>query len=104
MKIYEMIYNKGLQESSHLFFDNNNIKSRKIFVKLMREEINQELINFEKNCEFSENNDLLNLFKEVWEESHSHLNLMENEFVETGKAILFDDMFLIVKEIFVIKI
>ncbi|UTO20669.1 hypothetical protein NGC85_06190 [Acinetobacter sp. Z1] len=104
MKVYEMVFHKGFDESTRFFFNINNTASRKHFMKLMREDVDRELSDFKKSCVSDAKYDLLNLFQEVYAESHFHLDTMEKDFIQNGKAIFFDNIFLSVEEREVLKI
>ncbi|MCH7316222.1 hypothetical protein [Acinetobacter sp. ANC 3882] len=98
MKIYEMVFQKGLDESTSFFCDSNSETSRRYFLGLMREEVDRELKDFKDSCIGGFSQDMLLLFEEVYRESHFHLDVMETEFIESGTANFCETIFVIVEE------
>ncbi|MFW2097035.1 hypothetical protein ACG9ZL_12560 [Acinetobacter sp. ULE_I057] len=86
MKIYEMIFHKGTYEKTRLFYAENNKASRQHFIENMRLELDRELNDFIVNCKSSYKHDLFDLYKKVQKESHLHLDVMEDEFIQNSKA------------------
>ncbi|RZF49561.1 hypothetical protein EXE30_15300 [Acinetobacter halotolerans] len=98
MKIYEMIFQKGLDERISIFCESNSISSRRYFIQLMREEIDLELKNFKDSRVDGSSSDMLFLFEEIYKESHFHLDVMEDFFIEKGIAKFCENVFLGVEE------
>lgn len=88
MVIYEMIFRKGPNESSHRFYAEDTETSRRDFIELIRMELEQELQSYKTQCQTNSHNDLLNLLKEIHKESHQDLDRMEEKFVKRGFAQL----------------
>ncbi|MCU4493384.1 hypothetical protein KTI63_13075 [Acinetobacter guillouiae] len=88
MKIYEMIFHKGMGENSHFFYVVNNQASRQHFIGMLRNEIDCELSSFKKSCMKDNKNDLTWLYEEVSRESHFYLDIMENDFLHHAVAKL----------------
>ncbi|QLD61216.1 hypothetical protein CQZ96_007940 [Acinetobacter sp. MYb10] len=88
IKIYEMIFHKGMGENSHFFYAVNNQASRQHFIQMLRKEIDCELGDFKKSCIQDDRNDLKWLYKEVSRESHFYLDIMENDFIYNSVAAL----------------
>lgn len=88
MKVYEMIFHKGMGENSHFFYTVNNQISRQHFIRMLRKEIDCELSGFKKSCMGGNKNDLTWLYEEVSRESHFYLDIMENDFLHNAVAAL----------------
>ena len=50
MKVYEMVFHKGIDESTHFFYSENSYASRQHFIELIRLDIDAELSNFKMTC------------------------------------------------------
>lgn len=88
MKIYEMIFHKGMGENSHFFYTVNNLISRQHFIRMLRKEIDGELNGFKQSCMEDYKNDLAWLYEELSRESHFYLDIMENDFLHNSVAAL----------------
>ncbi|MCF0263522.1 hypothetical protein KW868_03460 [Acinetobacter guillouiae] len=88
IKIYEMIFHKGMGENSHFFYAVNNQASRQHFIRMLRKEIDCELGDFKQSCMKDNRNDLTWLYEEVSRESHFYLDIMESDFIYNAVAAL----------------
>lgn len=104
IKIYKMTYQKCTNESASMLFMDNNYISRKLFIQMVRDDIDMELNSFKKYCLSDIKNDLFSLYEEIHKENHFYLNSMESEFIKNGKANYDNQIFLSVVEISVFKI
>jgi len=98
MKIYEMVFHKGIDESTHFFYSENSYASRQHFIELIRLDIDAELSNFKMTCLSDDQYDLKTLFEEVHKESHFHVDKMEAEFIRDAIATFDPCICLRVKE------
>lgn len=104
MKVYEMIFYKGMGENSHFFYTENNHISRQHFIRMLRNEIDYELSDFKKSCTKDGQHDLTWLYEEVSRESHFYLDVMEKDFLHNSFAVLGLYISLIVEEKNVIEV
>lgn len=98
MKIYEMVFHKGIDESTHFFYSENTYASRQHFIELIRLDIDAELSNFKLACLSDDQYDLKALFEEVHKESHFHVDNMEVKFIRDAIASFDQHISLIVEE------
>lgn len=98
MKIYEMIFNKGIYEHTNLFYSNNNESSRKHFIEYISLELNKELESFKLSCMSKNNKDLLFFFIEIYKESFTHINLMADDFIKNEIAKFDECIYLKIEE------
>lgn len=85
-----MIYQKCTNETSSYFYNENNINTRKHFIELLYSEIKTELEDFSAFCSDKSKDDMLMLYEEIYVESVSHLDAMQESFIENNSAHLDD--------------
>ena len=98
MKIYEMIFQKEAEEHTSIFYAENSQAARKNFIMLMREDIMNELERFKNQCLNDTQADLMDFMQEIYRESNFYIDMMENTFIDIGKAEFNAHISLIVEE------
>ena len=104
MYVYEMVFSKWLNEIERVFFKNNSLSAIVFFIRQMKSLIELELEEFRKDCLSKHKDDLLSLYQEVYQESTVHLDIMEKDFINTGRAEVCDVIYLEVIKRYVFKI
>lgn len=93
-----MIFQKEIEEHSSIFYEENTELSRKDFVKLMREEIDNEFLNFKNQCIGDNGADLQHFLQEIHIESNFYIDVMEMTFIDKGRAEFNSNISLCVEE------
>lgn len=86
MLIYEMIFNKGNNEVTSLFYKRNTADLRRKFVNYIRLELEIEFNKIKKKLLSNDNKELLDFYENIYRESFLEINEMEERFIKFSNS------------------